>query len=395
MQSVASQLQQVQEEEEQTEQFGRDAEDMLEEKRRAMCQFVNESVDLMKSQINKRKMEKLSLLGKQREKLEQQMESLRQGKSTMQTALQDLEAISFIQGSKDLLKRLEAMSDLKTTPLTVLDFSKEKNNLDMLIKLNKNFLEKILRPVQHVVMVELDRNNLRSLYGQTPRLDPNSAHPLMMISQDLRVATLTKTQHPYPEHPDRFDICPQVVSSESFSSGRHYWEVDGVLAAKYPHVSESIQSVASQLQQVQEKEEQTEQSGRDAEDMLEEKRRSLCQFVNDSVDLMKSEINKRKMEKLSLLGKQREKLQQQMESLRQGKSTMDLALQELDTISFLQGTRDLLKRLETMSEFNSMKMTPITVLDFSKEEKNLDALIKLNKDFLEKMQSECHKLDIL
>ena len=58
---------------------------------------MNESVDLMKSQINKRKMEKLSLLGKQREKLEQQMESLRQGKSTMQTALQDLEAISFLQ----------------------------------------------------------------------------------------------------------------------------------------------------------------------------------------------------------------------------------------------------------------------------------------------------------
>jgi len=58
---------------------------------------VNESVDLMKSQINKRKMEKLSLLGKQREKLEQQMEFLRQGKSTMQTALQELETISFLQ----------------------------------------------------------------------------------------------------------------------------------------------------------------------------------------------------------------------------------------------------------------------------------------------------------
>ena len=76
---------------------GRNAEDMLEEKRRAVCQFVNESVDLMKSQINKRKMEKLSLLGKQREKLEQQMEFLRQGKSTMQTALQELETISFLQ----------------------------------------------------------------------------------------------------------------------------------------------------------------------------------------------------------------------------------------------------------------------------------------------------------
>uniref|UniRef100_UPI00358F8253 E3 ubiquitin-protein ligase TRIM8-like isoform X4 n=1 Tax=Myxine glutinosa TaxID=7769 RepID=UPI00358F8253 len=107
-------------------------------------------------------------------------------------------------------------------------------------------------------------------------------------------------------------------------------------------------------------------SSRDAEDSLEEKQRLVCQFVNESVDLMKSEINKRKMEKLSLLGKQREKLEQQMEDQRQGKSTMDTALQDLESISFLQGSKDLLKRLETMSDFKSVKFTPLPVLDFSK-----------------------------
>uniref|UniRef100_UPI00358EB01B E3 ubiquitin-protein ligase TRIM8-like isoform X2 n=1 Tax=Myxine glutinosa TaxID=7769 RepID=UPI00358EB01B len=113
-------------------------------------------------------------------------------------------------------------------------------------------------------------------------------------------------------------------------------ELKDVLAAKYPHVSQSMQSVASQLQQVQEEEEKTGNSSRDAEASLEEKRRLVCQFVNESVDLMKSEINKRKMEKLSLLGKQREKLEQQMASLRQGKSTMDTAFQKLEAVSFLQ-----------------------------------------------------------
>uniref|UniRef100_UPI00358F8F63 E3 ubiquitin-protein ligase TRIM11-like isoform X1 n=1 Tax=Myxine glutinosa TaxID=7769 RepID=UPI00358F8F63 len=246
MQSVASQLQHVQEEEEKTENSGRDAEDRVEEKRRLVCQFVNESMALMKSQINKRKMEKLSLLGKQREKLEQQMESLRQGKNTMDTALQELKSISFLQGSKDLLNRLETMSDfksVKTTPLPVLDFSKEKKNLDVLINLNKNFLEKIQKglveypekveldhpekvELEYPEKVDLNRNNLISLYGRTPRLDPNSVHPLIEISRDLRTATRTRTENRYPEHPDRFDFRPQVVSSESFSSGRHYWEVD-------------------------------------------------------------------------------------------------------------------------------------------------------------------------
>uniref|UniRef100_UPI00358FC5C9 E3 ubiquitin-protein ligase TRIM8-like isoform X2 n=1 Tax=Myxine glutinosa TaxID=7769 RepID=UPI00358FC5C9 len=164
-------------------------------------------------------------------------------------------------------------------------------------------------------------------------------------------------------------------------------ELKGVLAARYyPRVSQSMQSVASQLQHVQEEEEKTENSGRDAEDRVEEKRRLVCQFVNESMALMKSQINKRKMEKLSLLGKQREKLEQQMESLRQGKNTMDTALQELKSISFLQGSKDLLNRLETMSDFKSVKTTPLPVLDFSKEKKNLDVLINLNKNFLEKIQ---------
>ena len=41
-----------------------------------------------------------------------------------------------------------------------------------------------------------------------------------------------------------------------------------------------------------------------------------------------------------------------------------------------------------MSNFKSVKTTPLTVLDFSKEEKNLDVLIKLNKSFLEKIKSK-------
>uniref|UniRef100_A0A8C4N6Q8 B30.2/SPRY domain-containing protein n=1 Tax=Eptatretus burgeri TaxID=7764 RepID=A0A8C4N6Q8_EPTBU len=68
--------------------------------------------------------------------------------------------------------------------------------------------------------------------GRTPSLDPNSASPWIMISQDLRTATQTGTKQMYLEHPDRFDY-PQVVSSESFSSGRHYWEVDVSSSRRY------------------------------------------------------------------------------------------------------------------------------------------------------------------
>ena len=48
-----------------------------------------------------------------------------------------------------------------------------------------------------------------------------------------------------------------------------------------------------------------------------------------------------------------------------------------------------------MSDFTFVKTAPLTALNFSKEEINLDVLIKLNKNFLEKIQSEWRKLDIL
>ena len=71
--------------------------DRLEGKRRQLYQFVDEAVDLVKSSVNKRQKKKLSLLEKDMEKLKKHIESLRQAKSTLQTALQELEGISFIQ----------------------------------------------------------------------------------------------------------------------------------------------------------------------------------------------------------------------------------------------------------------------------------------------------------
>ena len=71
--------------------------DRLEGKRRQLYQSVDEAVDLVKSRVNKRQKENLSLFRKDMEKLRKQIKSLRQAKSTLQTALQKLEDISFIQ----------------------------------------------------------------------------------------------------------------------------------------------------------------------------------------------------------------------------------------------------------------------------------------------------------
>ncbi|XP_075175609.1 E3 ubiquitin-protein ligase TRIM39-like [Anomaloglossus baeobatrachus] len=56
-------------------------------------------------------------------------------------------------------------------------------------------------------------------------LDIDTAHNNIIISQDLRSASYSDTSQDRPDGPERFKS-RQVFSSRSFSSGRHYWEVD-------------------------------------------------------------------------------------------------------------------------------------------------------------------------
>ncbi|XP_073492365.1 E3 ubiquitin-protein ligase TRIM39-like [Aquarana catesbeiana] len=56
-------------------------------------------------------------------------------------------------------------------------------------------------------------------------LDIKTANNYIIISQDLKSATYTAKPENRPDVPERF-TSKQVVSTQSFSSGRHYWEVD-------------------------------------------------------------------------------------------------------------------------------------------------------------------------
>ncbi|XP_069823617.1 E3 ubiquitin/ISG15 ligase TRIM25-like [Dendropsophus ebraccatus] len=67
------------------------------------------------------------------------------------------------------------------------------------------------------------------IYGEGPAdilLDVNTAHNNLIISDDLKTATRTEEKQNRPETAERFQYCPQVMSSRRFSSGRHYWDVE-------------------------------------------------------------------------------------------------------------------------------------------------------------------------
>nr|KAF6343806.1 tripartite motif containing 21 [Pipistrellus kuhlii] len=57
-------------------------------------------------------------------------------------------------------------------------------------------------------------------------LDPHTANPWLIISEDKRQVRLGDTQQKVPENEERFDTYPMVLGTQCFDSGKRYWEVD-------------------------------------------------------------------------------------------------------------------------------------------------------------------------
>uniref|UniRef100_A0A3Q3R561 B30.2/SPRY domain-containing protein n=1 Tax=Monopterus albus TaxID=43700 RepID=A0A3Q3R561_MONAL len=81
--------------------------------------------------------------------------------------------------------------------------------------------------------VNLLSDGLRSLHCQLETLsdaceltlDPNTAHKHVLLCENGRKVMMSPEKHPYPDHPDRFDWCYQVLCTDGLA-GRCYWEVD-------------------------------------------------------------------------------------------------------------------------------------------------------------------------
>ncbi|KAG5279201.1 hypothetical protein AALO_G00075190 [Alosa alosa] len=110
----------------------------------------------------------------------------------------------FLQNFKDTEKRTECtVDDPEDLTGALIDVAKYLGNLKY------NVWKKMLDIVYFTPIV----------------LDPNTAHPMLRVSDELNTLSAGGVQ-PLPDNAERFDTYLQVLGSEGYTSGRHTWEVE-------------------------------------------------------------------------------------------------------------------------------------------------------------------------
>ncbi|XP_006032856.1 zinc finger protein RFP-like [Alligator sinensis] len=84
-------------------------------------------------------------------------------------------------------------------------------------------LQETLKTFQETLLFKLEKPAYTKV---TVTLDPDTAHPELILSADWRCVTLTGMRQDLPDSPERFDSLYCVLGCQGFTSGRHCWEVE-------------------------------------------------------------------------------------------------------------------------------------------------------------------------
>ncbi|XP_042246929.1 E3 ubiquitin-protein ligase TRIM39-like [Thunnus maccoyii] len=215
------------------------------QKRRLKIRKIKRSVNLSKKDANREKAEGVQVFTALKESVERSLneliETIEEKQRTTEKQAEDFikeleqeiselmkrrSEVKQLSRSEDHLHLLQNFPSLKAAPPTKdwTEVSVRPPSYEGTVVRAVTQLEETLSKEMKKLLAEVELKRVQQ-YAVDVTLDPNTAHPKLILSDDAKQVNYGDVKKNLPDNPKRFSNCPCVLGKQSFSSGRFYFEV--------------------------------------------------------------------------------------------------------------------------------------------------------------------------